>query len=357
MSLLIDGVCKLKAIVLDKDYGSVTDEELATVQAAYNAAGIDFAIMDYKVVAAQKKEPTEDEIIANCKDAEIILGVGNPPVTRKVMEALPKLKFVQRFGAGVDSIDLNAAAELGVIVLNLPGFCVKELADVATAMIMGLIRNTAYYDREIRKGNWPKCKYLLPPDVRELTLGLYGFGMAGRHLHDIFHNGFGTKVIANDPYVSDAVKAQYPDVEFVSFDELVTRSDIISIHVILTPETTHVFNKEVFKKMKNTSMIINTSRGPVIDNDDLAWALETGEIRYAGLDTVEKEPLPDDDPLKKLDNIIINPHCGSYGVGSKKTQIRMVCELVPGAVKTGKLPVLCVADKTVTGKISDLEFV
>lgn len=107
----------------------------------------------------------------------MLLATGNPPITRKVMETLPEVKFVQRFGAGVNSIDLAAAAELGVIVLNLPGFCAKELADVATAMIMGLIRNTAYYDREVRKGNWPKCQYLLPPDVRELTLGLYGFGL------------------------------------------------------------------------------------------------------------------------------------------------------------------------------------
>ena len=218
-------------------------------------------------------------------------------------------------------------------------------------------RFTAYYDREVRKGNWPKCQYLLPPDVRELTLGLYGFGLAGRHLHDIFHNGFGTKVISCDPYISDAVKAQYPDVEFVSFEELITRSDIISIHVVLTPETTHVFNKEVFKKMKNTAMIINTSRGPVIDNDDMVWALQNGEILYAGLDTVEREPLPENDPLKTLDNVIVNPHCGSYGVGSKKTQIQMVCDLVPTAVTTGKVAARCVADRDVLNKETGFTFI
>lgn len=334
----------MRAIVVDKDYGSVSEIELEQVKQAYAAVGIEMEVMDYKVAVTQQKEPTEEEIINGCKNAEIILATGNPPITRKVLEALPKVKFVQRFGAGVNSIDLDAAAECGVIVLNLPGFCAKELADVATAMIMGLIRNTAYYDREVRKGNWPKCEYLLPPDVRELTLGLYGFGLAGRYLHDIFHKGFGTKVIACDPYVSNVIKLQYPDVNFVSFEELITQSDIISIHVILTPETMHVFNREVFKRMKNTAMIINTSRGPVIDNDDLAWALETGEIRYAGLDTVEHEPLPENDPFKKLDNIIVNPHCGSYGVGSKKTQISMVCELIPQAVTTKKLPRRCVAD-------------
>lgn len=347
----------MKAVVVDKDYGSVSAEELDQVTAAYAAVGIELERLDYKVVAAQQKEPTEDEIITGCKGAMAILATGNPPITRKVMEALPELQIVQRFGAGVNSIDLDTAAELNKVILNLPGFCAKELADVATAMIMSLIRNTAYYDREVRKGNWPKCKYLLPPDVRELTLGLYGFGLAGRYLHDIFHKGFGTKVIACDPYVSDEIKSQYADVEFVSFQDLVTRSDIISIHVILTPETTHVFNREVFKKMKNTAMIINTSRGPVIDNDDLAWALKTGEIRYAGLDTVEREPLPENDPFKTLDNIIVNPHCGSYGVGSKKTQIQMVCDLVPDAVTTGNIPARTVANRSLLGKSTAYKFI
>lgn len=338
----------MKAVVVDKDYGSASPKELATVQTAYAKAGINLELRHFT---------TEDEIIVGCQGAMAILCTGNPPITRRVMEALPELKFVQRFGAGVNSIDLDAAAELGKIVLNLPGFCVKELADLATAMIMGLIRNTAYYDREIRKGGWPKCQYLLPGDVREMTLGLYGFGGAGRYLHDIFHGGFGTKVISCDPYVSDAVKAQYPDVTFVSFDELLAQSDIISIHVILTPETTHVFNRDAFHKMKNTAMIINASRGPVIDQQDLAWALETGEILYAGLDTVEQEPISPDDPLLKMDNVILSPHSGSYGVGAKKTQVRMACDLIPDALASGKVPARCVADKGVLGKNVGYAFV
>ena len=154
-------------------------------------------------------------------------------------------------------------------------------------------------------------------------------------------------MISCDPYVSDAVKEQYPDVEFVDFDTLLERSEIISIHVILTPETTHVFNKDAFRKMKENAMIFNTSRGPVIDQKALAWALETGEIRYAGLDTMEQEPISPDDPLLKMDNVILNPHSGSYGTGSKKTQITMVCDLLPTAFTKGELPARCVANKAV----------
>ena len=337
-----------RAVVVDKDYGSVSSEELEKVRAAYAQAGLKLDTQHFI---------TEEEIISGCQGAIAILATGNPPITRKVMEALPQLKYVQRFGVGVNSIDLNAAAELGIVVLNLPGFCAKELADLATAMIMGLIRNTNYYDREIRKGGWPKCQYLLPGDVREMTLGLFGFGGAARHLHDIFYNGFGTKIITCDPYITDEVKRQYPHVKFVSLDELLTDSDIISIHVNLTPETTHIFSEDAFRKMKNTAMIINTSRGPVIDQKALAWALQNGEILYAGLDTVEKEPIEANDPLLKMDNVILSPHSGSYGVGAKKTQITMVCQLLPDALTVGKLPRRYVANRAVLDKDLGLKFI
>ncbi len=112
----------MRAIVVDKDYGSVTPQELDRVAAAYQAAGIQMELLEYQVEATRQKEPTEEEIIAGCQGAQVLLATGNPPITRKVMETLPEVKFVQRFGAGVNSIDLAAAAELGVIVLNLPGF-------------------------------------------------------------------------------------------------------------------------------------------------------------------------------------------------------------------------------------------
>ena len=331
----------MRAICVDKDYGSVSAAELNQVQKAYAKVDIELVLQNYN---------TEDEIIEGCKGADVILATGNPPITRKVMTALPELKFIQRFGAGVNSIDLDAASDLGKVVLNLPGFCAKELADLATAMIMGLIRNTVYYDREIRKGNWPKCQYLLPGDVRTMTLGLFGFGAAGRSLYDIFHGGFGTTVISCDPYISDEVKRQYPDVEFVSFETLLTRSDIISIHVALTPETKYVFNRDAFRKMKSTAMIINTARGPIINQKDLAWALEKREIQYAGLDTMEQEPIRTDDPLLKMDNVILSPHSGSYGVRKKKKQLEMVCTLVPDAVAKGTIPAHCVANRAIKKK-------
>lgn len=336
----------MKAIVVDKDYGSVKSDELEIVRKAFEEAGITLDAAHFT---------TEEEIIEGCKGYEAILCTGNPPITRHVMESLPDLKYIQRFGIGVNSIDLDAAVETGKFVLNIPGFCAKELADVASAFIIGLLRNTVYYDREIRKGNWPKCTYLMPLDLRELTLGLYGFGAAGQHLYKTIHNGWGTKVIACDPYLPASVKEKYPDVEFVDFETLVTTADIVSIHVALTPETKHVFNAEVFKKMKKNALIINTARGPIIHQKDLAQALKTGEIRGAGLDTVEKEPIDKDDPLLTLDNVILSAHCGSYGIGAKKTQIETVCQLIPQAYTTHTLPKRNVANKTIFDKETDIQ--
>ena len=338
----------MKAVVVDKDYGSATPEELEIVRKAFEKAGITLESRHFV---------TEDEIIEGCQGAIAILGTGNPPITRKVMEALPELKYIQRFGIGVNSIDLAAAAELGKAVLNIPGFCAKELADLATAMILGLIRNTVYYDREIRKGNWPKCTYLLPPDIRNMTLGLYGFGTAGQQLYKILKGGYDVRVVACDPYLPDFVKEQFPDVEFVDFDTMITESDIVSIHVGLSPETFHIFNDETFKKMKNNALIINTARGPIIDQKALARALESGEIRGAGLDTVEVEPIEQDDPLLKMDNVILSAHCGSYGEGAKKEQIDTVCRLIPLAVSEGKLPKRNVANKAVLQKELGLEWI
>ena len=153
------------------------------------------------------------------------------------------------------------------------------------------------------------------------------------------------------------MKEKYPDVDFVDFDTLVEKSDILSIHVGLTPETFHVFNKDTFKKMRSNALIINTARGPIIDQKDLAWALENGVIRGAGLDTVEVEPIAQDDPLLKLDNVILSAHCGSYGIGAKKAQIEAVCQLVPTAVTAGKLPSRNVANKGILAKNIGLVFI
>lgn len=334
------------AIVVDKDYGSVTAEDLETVKEALEAAGIGLRLCHFT---------SEQEILEHCKGAEALLCTGNPPITGAVLEGLPDLKIVQRFGIGVNSIDLAAATRCKKIISYMPGFCVDELAAHAASMILGLIRNTVYYDRHIRNGEWPKGTYFVPKNVSQMTLGLYGFGGSARPLCRIFREGFGSRILACDPYVGEETKKEYSDVRFVSFDELLKQSDIISIHVPLNQETYHIFGEQAFRKMKQDAILVNISRGGIIDQEALADALEQGNIRGAGLDVFETEPLGND-RLKEMENVILTPHSAFYGEGSKQRQIAWASELVKKALREETMEKRFVANKEVCGRMPEFKF-
>ena len=334
----------MKAIMVDSKYGSLNTDDINKVKEAYEHAGIIFEADDFK---------TDTMIVEACQDADVLLCIGNPPITRKVFEGCPKLKFVQRFGIGVNSVDLEAASEFGKYVLYMPGFCTEELATHAASMILSLIRNTAYYDRGIRRGEWPKGSYFPPKDISKLTLGLYGFGGSARPLYRIFHEGFGTKVITTDPYLNEDIKQEY-DIEIVSFEELLQNSDIISIHAPLNPGTRHVFDAEAFKKMKKDSMIINIARGPIIDEKALIEALQNGNIRFAGLDVFETEPLEEGSPLRELDNVILSCHSAFYGEGSKEKQVSLAISLITDALLKKELPAAYVANRDILDRKTDM---
>lgn len=336
-----------KGAVVDMNYGSVSIDKLTYIKNEYEKKGIELDLFHCV---------TEDEIIDACKDADAILGTGNPPITRKVLSTLSKLKVVQRFGIGVNSIDLDAATEYGKLIMFMPGFCIDELATHATSLILSLLRNTAYYDRKIRDGLWPKATYYVPKSVDKLTLGLYGFGGSAKPLYEIFKKGFKSRVITCDPYVQDSIKSQF-DVEFVDFDELLKQSDIISIHAPLTIETRHIFNEDAFKKMKYDSMIINIARGEIIKEDDLIVALKTGEIRFAGLDVFEKEPLGKDNPLLEMDNVVLTCHSAFYGEKAQNNQLKLSIELVDEVLNNKKVKRSYVANKAVMDKAPEFIYI
>lgn len=282
-----------------------------------------------EVIYAECK--TEDDIINVAGDADAICCCGNPPVTRKVISNLKNCKIIVRYGIGVNSVDLKAATEFNKIVYFMPGFCAEELVMHASALILNLLRNVSYYDSRIRCGEWPKAKGIVPKRLSNLTVGLYGFGASARPMVQVFKNGFNSTVIASDPYVKDNMFEKY-GIKKVSFDELLAQSDIISIHAPLNNQTRHIFNKDAFKKMKSNSMIINIARGPLINEKDLIDALASGEIKYAGLDVYEKEPVSPDNPLLKMDNVVLTPHSAFYGEESLHNQhltsARLVTEML-----------------------------
>lgn len=308
----------MKALVVDSDYGSVSKKNLEELVKKYKENGMTLDLAHYT---------TPEEIIQNAQDYDVLLATGNPPITAEVCRCLPKLKLVQRFGIGVNSIDLEAATEAGVLVQNMPGFCVRELGAHAAALILGLLRNIGQYDRSIRKGGWPKAQGPVPRDPKDLTIGLYGFGGSAKELYSIFRGGFQSSFLVCDPFVSKEVEQHY-DVKKVNFEMLLRESDVISVHVPLTKETKGILNRAAFQKMKKDALVINIARGGIINQQDLVDAIENGEIGGAGLDVFESEPLAEGDPITRIENIILTPHSAFYGTGSEKRQLSWAFDLV-----------------------------
>ena len=316
-----------KAVIVDSEYGSVALCDQQRIGDKLKADGIDLILCHCA---------DEKEIIEKAAGAEMVLCTGNPPITERVLGALPELKAVLRFGIGVNSVDLRAATRYGKIVLFMPGFCVNELAVHATAMILALDRNLHYYDSRIRQGLWPKAGYYMPRAPRHMILGLVGFGGSAKELYKIFRFGFGSQVKAYDPFISEEARRGY-EVDFVDFETLLAECDIVSLHLPLNADTKHIMNAETFSRMKKDSILINVSRGGLVDQAALSEALESGRIRFAGLDVFEQEPLGKDSPLLTKDNVILTCHSAFYGDESKEMQITWAYEMTREMLKDGMI--------------------
>lgn len=282
-------------------------------------------------------ENDKDGFIAACRGYSIVLCGGNPPLSREVISRLDDSFLFIRYGIGINTIDTQACTEYGKLVYFMPGYCGPEIALHALALILSLLRNVGYYDRELRKGHFAKGGGPIPRRLQNLQVGLYGLGVTGIELAKILRSGFGCKLIACDPYVK-AETAEPLGVKLVDFDTLLRQSDILSIHAPLTSETHHIFNREAFRKMKHNAMIINTSRGPLVDEAALCQALTDGTIDSAGLDVFEAEPVKPDNPLLALDNVVLTPHSAYNGLESTHRQYELAAEFVESFMERRILP-------------------
>ena len=260
---------------------------------------------------------SEEDMIDMMQDADgAQVGVW-PATSRKVLEACPKLKVVSRMGVGVDSIDLDAATELGVLVCNVPGINTAEVAEHAIAMLLALTRRICDATGTTKDGAWRTDKKLTVEYMRTVrriaghTIGVIGFGNIGQAFATRMRSFGPSRIIAYDPFVPQTV-ADLLGVKLVSLEELLTESDYVSIHTSLTTETRHLINEKTLKLMKPTAMLVNTSRGPVIDGQALFCALQEKTIEAAALDVTEVEPIESADPLLSLSNVIITPHLAGF---------------------------------------------
>jgi D-3-phosphoglycerate dehydrogenase len=266
--------------------------------------------------------------------AEVIV-VNAAPVTRTLLSGLPELIGVVRTGIGVDTVDLRAATELGIVVANVPDFCKEEVAEHTLALIFAVARKVTRADLEVRQGKWHDSILKGIQPIYRLsgqTLGLIGMGRIGRAVAQKAQ-GLGMKVIAFDPYLPPIV-AQEVGVPLLNLDELLRQSDIVSLHVPLTPETRHLINARALALMKPQSLVINVSRGPIVDEAALEAALEAGQLGGAGLDVLEEEPPPAFHHLLRFENVVLTSHYASYSTtayGDLRRQIsEQAAEIVRG---------------------------
>jgi D-3-phosphoglycerate dehydrogenase len=257
------------------------------------------------------KSANADDILAVAKDADAIL-VTYAKLTRDILTQLTKCKAIGRFGLGVDNIDLPAAKEKGIAVNYVPDYCIREVSDHAMALLLALIRKIPLSNKLVQSGRWEMPAVVPIRRIEGTVLGLVGFGNIPR-LVAPKAQAFGIKVIAFDPYAKpEMFKAA--NVTGVDFDTLLKTSDYISVHAPLLPATRGMMNADAFGKMKKGAYLVNTARGPLIDEPALIAALDTGQLGGAGLDVVAAEPLVKDSKLLGRDNVIISPHTGFYSI-------------------------------------------
>ncbi|OLO39356.1 hydroxyacid dehydrogenase [Alkalihalophilus pseudofirmus] len=302
---------EFKVVVTDYEYDSFVPEETVL-----NKIGIELTFAQCK---------TEDEVIAACKDADGLINQ-YAPISRKVIENLENCKVISRYGVGFNTVDIEAATEKGIIVGNVTDYCLDEVSDHAMALLLTCARKVTKLNNEVKSGTWD-FKVAIPIfRIRGRTLGLAGFGNIPQTLARKAQ-AFGLNVIAYDPFVPEAV-AKDMNVGLVTLDELCQQSDYISVHLPLNKQTEGIFSDNEFNQMKQETFIINTARGPVIDEKALIKALEEKKIAGAGLDVLEVEPVDPQNPLLKMDNVLINPHSAFYSVEAEQELKRKTAENV-----------------------------
>jgi len=296
-----------------------------------------------EIVPMQTKKP--EEFLAQAADCDALLNTYAGPITGDAMAKMPKCKIIARYGIGVDTIDLEAATRAGIIVTNNPTYCIEEVAEHTMALLLDSARKVAFYDRQVRAGTWavPPGKPLYRLVGR--TLGLVGFGNIARHVA-VRAAAFGMQVLYADPFVKEGQFSE-PGKK-VELNELFRESDFVSVHPPLTPQTRGMINDDAFSKMKPGAILINCSRGPVVDTAALVRALDAKKIAGCALDTTDPEPLPNPHPLRGRENVIINPHVAWYS----ETAMVGLQAGAPGEVRrvlSGEWPVN-VVNKAVKGK-------
>jgi len=292
--------------------------------------------VDAELILAPHDCLTENDVISVAKDADAIL-VREAPISARVLDSLNRCKVIARYGVGIDNINLEVAKQKKIYVTNTPGYGTEEVSDHAVALLLACIRQLLIRDKTLRQGKFET-------DINETiyrttgkNLGIIGYGQIGRAFDRKWKGFLPKRVLVFDPYVALEL-IQEDGGEKVDLDTLFAESDYISVHTPLSPETKHIIDEAALRKMKQTAILVNTSRGEVIDEDALIKALNEGWILAAGLDVFEKEPLSQNHPLLTMSNVVLTGHVAWYSKDSvRELQTRAAHEVL--RVLSGKTPI------------------
>jgi glyoxylate reductase len=282
--------------------------------------------------------PPRDAVLQRVRGCDGVLSLLTDRIDAEVMDASSCLRVISNYAVGFDNIDVAAADERRIQVGNTPGVLTETTADLAFTLLLAAARRVVEADRYVRSGEWRTwgATLLLGQDVHHATLGLIGLGRIGREMAKRAR-GFDMRVLYLDPTRQEDVEREL-GVEPADLDTLLSRSDFVSIHVPLTDATRHLIGERELRLMKPTAILINTSRGPVVDQAALYAALKNGTITGAGLDVFEREPIAKDDPLLALDNVVVVPHIGSASVATRTRMAMMAAENLIEGVNCRPIP-------------------
>jgi len=291
---------------------------------------------------------TEEEIIEAARDADVVL-TGGAKMTRRVMEGLPKCRAIVRYGVGYDTVDVDAATDNGILLVNIPDFCWEEVSNHAIVLLIACAKKLVILNNAVKQDSWGASTRAMRPmvQIHGQTLGLVGCGNIGRTTARKAPC-FGLRILGYDPYVEKSVAEEH-GITLVNLPELLKESDFVSLHPLLNKETRHLIGEKELRQMKPSAYLINTSRGPVVDESALIKALQEKWIAGAGLDVFEKEPVDPNNPLLKMDNVMVTPHfASSSDAGIKRLRISVGQEAA--RVLSGQWP-KNVVNKTVKPKV------
>lgn len=289
-----------------------------------------------------EEPPSVQELIQNAEDCEGLVTLLSDPIGADVIDQLPKLKVIAQYAVGYDNIDVFRATDRKILVTNTPGVLTETTADLAWALIMSASRRLIEADKYVRDGNWNVAwgpEMLLGSDIYGATLGIVGLGRIGSAVARRAV-GFNMKILyytrSENEYTREFDKVA--NIKRVDLHTLLKDANIVSLHIPLSAETKHLLGEKEFELMKPDSIVVNTSRGSVIDEDALIKALKSGQIGVAGLDVFNEEPISKDSPLLKLTNVVLAPHIGSASTKTRATMAMMCAQNLIAALKGERPP-------------------